>query len=78
MRFRLPSRRESSGIADQCQKDISRIFREGPLIDEALNARVREAVLRHKQLAVPGVVWRGGTSVWIPPEEVPLPDSPQK
>ena len=48
------------------------------MIDEALNARVREAVLRHKQLAVPGVVWRGGTSVWIPPEEVPLPDSPQK
>jgi hypothetical protein len=55
-------------------KDISRLFREGTPIDEAMSAAVREAVLRHKQLGLPLVVWRDGKTVWIPPEEIEIPD----
>ena len=54
-------------------KDIARLFREGTAIDEAMSAAVREAVLRHKQLGLPLVVWRDGKTVLIPPEEIEIP-----
>ena len=50
-------------------KDIQRIFREGTLIDEALNLAVRDAVQLHKEKGLPMVVWRDGKIVWITPEE---------
>jgi len=50
-------------------KDIQQIFREGTLIDEALNAAVRDAVQLHKEKGLPMVVWRDGKIVWISPEE---------
>jgi len=65
-------------MATESQKDIAKIFDERTLIEEALNAAVREAVLRHKQLGLPVVVWRDGKTVWIPPEEIPWPDPSQE
>jgi hypothetical protein len=50
-------------------KDIQKIFREGTLIDEALNLAVRDAVQLHKEKCLPMVVWRDGKIVWISPEE---------
>ena len=57
-------------------KDILRLFREGKPIDDAMNAAVREVVLRHKQLGAPLVVWRDGKVVWIPAEEISTVDVP--
>jgi hypothetical protein len=50
-------------------KDIGKIFRDGTLIDEAMNAAVRDAVQLHKEKGLPLVVWRDGKTVWISPEE---------
>ena len=50
-------------------KDIDKIFREGTLIDEAMNLAVRDAVQLHKEKNLPMVVWRNGEIVWISPEE---------
>jgi len=50
-------------------KDIGQIFREGTLIDEAMNLAVRDAVQLHKEKGLPMVVWRDGKIVWITPEE---------
>jgi hypothetical protein len=50
-------------------KDIQQVFREGTLIDEAMNAAVRDAVQFHKEKGLPMVVWRDGGIVWISPEE---------
>ncbi len=50
-------------------KDIDEIFREGTLIDEAMNAAVRDAVQLHKEKGLPLVVWRDGKVVWISPAE---------
>ena len=47
-------------------KDIAQIFRDGTLIDEAMNAA---AVQLHKEKGLPMVVWRDGKIVWISPEE---------
>jgi len=61
-------------------KDIGQIFREGTLIDEAMNLAVRDAVQLHKEKGLPMVVWRDGKIVWISPEEAErsLPSIPQK
>jgi hypothetical protein len=57
-------------VAGKPEKDISRIFREGTLIDEAIAKAGREAVLQHKQKGLPLVIWRDGQIVLVPPEEL--------
>ena len=57
-------------MPSETEKDVARLFEEGTSIDEALNAAVREAVLRHKQQGQPLVVWRDGKIVLLPPDEV--------
>jgi hypothetical protein len=49
--------------------DIAEVFRNGSLIDEALDAAARDAVQLHKEKGLPLVVWRDGKIVWITPEE---------
>ena len=61
-------------MANKEEKDISKIFREGTLIDEAIRAAGREAIIQLKQKGQPLVVWRDGKTVLIPPEELD-PDS---
>jgi hypothetical protein len=56
-------------MATSDPKDIAQIFRDGTLIDEAMNAAVRDAVQLHKEKGLPLVVWRDGKTVWISPEE---------
>ena len=58
-------------------KDISRLFREGTPIDEAMSAAFRDAVLQHKRAGLPMVFWRDGKIVWIPADEIELPDPPK-
>lgn len=57
-------------------KDITAIFRDGALIDRAMQAATREAIKHHKQAGLPMVVWRDGQTVFITPEELEaaLPD----
>lgn len=50
-------------------KDISAIFSDDKLVENALNAAVRDAVQLHKEKGLPMVVWRNGKIVWISPEE---------
>ena len=64
-------------MASESPKDISEIFRQRKPIDEALNAAVREAVLRHQQQGQPLAVWRDGKTAWVRPEDVALEDAPK-
>lgn len=50
-------------------KDISAIFREGKLIDRAMNLAVLDAIRLHKEKGLPLVVQRDGKILWISPEE---------
>ena len=56
-------------------KSIDELFDEGAAIDEALKKAVRDALLKHKKLGNPIVVWDGSKVVWIPPEEIDLDDA---
>lgn len=63
-------------MAQDEPKDIDAIFREGTLIDRAMQAATREAIKQHKQAGLPMTVWRDGRTVFISPEELEsaLPD----
>jgi imidazolonepropionase-like amidohydrolase len=56
------------------ENTIDEIFADGTLIDLALKQAVQEALLRHKQAGNPVVAWRDGKIVWIPPEEIAVPE----
>ncbi|MEY3869341.1 MAG: hypothetical protein RLZZ338_3232 [Cyanobacteriota bacterium] len=62
-------------INEPKKKTIDDIFAEGTLIDSALKLAGEKALWQHKQLGNPVAVWRDGKVVWIPPEEIPLPEN---
>lgn len=47
---------------------------DGERILTALRAAAREALLLHKQLGHPVVVWKDGRVQWIPPQDLPGPE----
>lgn len=61
-------------MSDVQKKTIAELFADNALIDKALGKAVREALLRHKQAGNPICVWRDGKVVWIPPEEIVIPE----
>ncbi len=51
---------------------ISKAFKEGKPIDDALTRGVRQAMAIHKRLGHSVVTWIDGKVVWVPPEEIPV------
>ena len=51
------------------RRDIAKIFREGTLIDKALERAAHEAMLAHKRAGVPLVVWKDGKVAHVDPDE---------
>lgn len=45
-------------------------------IEVVLRRAVKHALIRHKRLGNPIAVWKDGKVVIIPPEEIPVDDSP--
>lgn len=52
------------------QKDILEIFRDGTLIDRALEKAARQAIQEHKDEGLPLAVWRDEKVVWMTAEEL--------
>ena len=61
---------DSSGKPER-RRTITEIFSDGVEIDLALKRAVWKALLLHKKLGHPIVVWRDGQVVEIPPDEIP-------
>jgi hypothetical protein len=49
---------------------IDEALADGDRITKALQAGVREALIRHKQAGNPIVVMKDGQMVWLKPEEI--------
>lgn len=58
----------------ETQRSVGEIFGEGSLVDSALAQAARESLLLHKRLGLPIAVWRDGAVVWVPPEEIEIPN----
>lgn len=43
-------------------------------ITKALAKAVRDALRKHKETGNPVAAWRDGKVVWIPPEEISIPE----
>ena len=56
-------------------EDLRSIMLETDLVEHALHKAVVGAMIRHKRLGNPIVVWRDGKVVWIPAEEIEIPDT---
>ncbi len=56
-------------------KDVRAILLEGTAIQRAQRESWIKTLDRHKRLGNPIVVWRDGKVVWIPAEEIVIPDA---
>lgn len=59
---------------DRVKADVSKL----PLkvkAEMALKEAVAEAIAEHKRRGNPIAVWRNGKAVWIPPEEIVIPET---
>jgi hypothetical protein len=54
-------------------RNVRDIMLDTDLVERALREAVTQAVIRHKRLGTPIVVWRDGKVVWIPAEEIEIP-----
>ena len=54
--------------------DIGALFEDDVAMQRAMNKGVREALRRHKLLGEPIAVWRDGQIVWVPAEEIEIPE----
>ena len=53
---------------------IHATLKEGSAIDRAVWRAIREAVLSHKRAGLPVASWRDGKVVWIPADQIEIPD----
>jgi hypothetical protein len=56
-------------------RDVRAIMLDGTAIQRALRESSIKALDRHKRLGNPIVVWRDGKVVWIPADEIVIPDA---
>jgi hypothetical protein len=59
-------------MADASSSPLGERIRDVQLIEQALARAVREALRRHKQAGNPVAVWRGGRTIWIEPDDIPV------
>jgi hypothetical protein len=62
---------------DEDLRLASEILVKSRAVEAAIRKAVREALLQHKRGGQPIAVWRAGELVWIPPEEIEIPDDPE-
>jgi hypothetical protein len=65
---------ESKPMPSEPPKDIDAIFLDGTLIDAAVRKAARLAWIAHKREGLPIPVWKDGQTVWIPPDEIEIPE----
>ncbi len=52
------------------RKEVAEILADTKLIEAALAAGVREALIRHMQAGQPVAEWSDGKTVWVAPDEI--------
>lgn len=57
-------------------KDVTALMLDGSEIQRAQRRGLRKILERHKRLGNSIVVWRGGKVVWVPAEEIRIPEDP--
>lgn len=58
-------------------KTIDELLADGAAVDRAMREAVRQALLRHKRLGQPIVVWENGQVVEVPADRIDVSDAPE-
>jgi hypothetical protein len=61
-------------MSPQASRDVRAIMLDGTTIQRAQRESWIDTLDRYKRLGSPIVVWRDGKVVWIPAEEIQIPD----
>jgi hypothetical protein len=54
--------------------ELANLVAQADAVEAAARQAVREALLVHKRMGNAICVWREGRVVWIPPEEITVPE----
>lgn len=57
---------------------LREILDESAAVEAAVREAIRDALLMHKRLGNPVVTWQDGRCVWIPADEIPVDDVPDR
>ena len=63
-------------IAKKPSSQEAQILAEAEQVEAAVQAAVRDALIQHKRAGNPIAVWENNQVVWIPPEQIEIPDEP--
>ncbi len=61
-------------MAKKTSPDVAQILAEAEKVEAAVQAAVRDALLQHKRAGNPIAVWENNQVVWIPAEQIEIPD----
>jgi hypothetical protein len=61
-------------MSDKEPRDVRAIMLDGTAVQRAHRESWIKTLERHKRLGNPIVVWRAGKVVWIPADEIEIPD----
>jgi hypothetical protein len=64
----------SQATADLSPDEFAQFMAESETIEAAVQAGVRDSLIVHKRLGHPIVVWEDGQVVWIPAEDIEIPE----
>lgn len=62
-------------MSEREPKDVRQIMLDGTAVQRALRESRLRMLDRHKRLGNPIVVWKDGQVVWIPAEDIQIPDA---
>ncbi len=65
-------------MSSKATKDVRAMMLDGTAIERAQRESWINHLERHKRLGNPIVVWRDGKVVWVPAEEIAIPDPERK
>ena len=61
-------------MSDGKENKVAELMRDNSRIEAAMEEAVCDNLREHKLLGLPIVVWRDGKVVWVPPEEIEIPE----
>lgn len=66
--------REDTDMQSRKLWQREQVLAQAHAVEAAARQAVRDALLFHKRMGNPICIWRDGRVVWIPPEEICLPE----
>jgi hypothetical protein len=68
--------KHSQATSELAPEELAELMAQSEKVEAAVQASARDALVLHKRLGHAIVVWENEQVVWIPPEEIEIPQEP--